>query len=68
MATRNYEALTQAPIQEAEKDNNISTFKSVMAGLGSGLYKIPEGFVSTGAMFYDLFNDTNKAAEVEKYF
>ncbi len=39
-----------------------------MVGLGSGLFKIPEGFISTGAMFYDLFNDTNKAAEVEKYF
>ena len=67
MATRNYESLNEAPIQEAEKDNEISTFKSVMAGLGSGLFKIPEGFISTGAMFYDLFNDTDKAAEVEKY-
>jgi hypothetical protein len=55
-------------LQTAEKDNEISTFKSVMAGLGSGLFKIPEGFISTGAMFYDLFNDTEKAAEVEKYF
>ena len=68
MATRNYESLNEAPIQEAEKDNEISTFKSVMAGLGSGLFKIPEGFISTGAMFYDLFNDTDKAAAVEKYF
>jgi hypothetical protein len=33
MATRNYESLNEAPIQEAEKDNEISTFKSVMAGL-----------------------------------
>ena len=55
-------------LQTAEKDNEISTFKSVMAGLGSGLFKIPEGFISTGAMFYDLVNDTEKAAEVEKYF
>ena len=55
-------------LQTAEKGNEISTFKSVMAGLGSGLFKIPEGFISTGAMFYDLFNDTEKAAEVEKYF
>ena len=39
MATRNYESLNEAPIQEAEKDNEISTFKSVMAGLGSGLFK-----------------------------
>ena len=40
MATRNYESLNEAPIQEAEKDNEISTFKSVMAGLGSGLFHI----------------------------
>ena len=68
MATRNYEALTQVPVLEAEENNEISTFKSAMAGIGSGLFKIPEGFISTGAMFYDLFNDTDKAAEVEKYF
>ena len=55
-------------LQPAEENNEISTFKSAMAGLGSGLFKIPEGFISTGAMFYDLFNDTDKAAEVEKYF
>src|SRR5210317_1554608 len=55
-------------LQPAEENNEISTFKSVMAGIGSGLFKIPEGFISTGAMFYDLFNDTNKAAEVEKIF
>jgi hypothetical protein len=68
MATRNYDLLDQAAIKPAENNNEISTFKSVMAGLGSGLFKIPEGFISTGAMFYDLFNDTDKAAEVEKYF
>ena len=55
-------------LQPAEENNEISTFKSAMAGIGSGLFKIPEGFISTGAMFYDLFNDTDKAAEVEKYF
>ena len=43
-------------LQPAEENNEISTFKSAMAGLGSGLFKIPEGFISTGAMFYDLFN------------
>ena len=55
-------------LQPAEENNEISTFKSAMAGIGSGLFKIPEGFISTGEMFYDLFNDTDKAAEVEKYF
>ena len=68
MATRNYEALTQAPIEEAEKDNEISTFKSVMAGIGSGLLKIPEGFFSLGASLLDLGLGTNSAASVEKFF
>ena len=39
-----------------------------MAGLGSGLFKIPEGFASLGATLMDLGADTNKAAEVEEYF
>ena len=53
---------------DAEKDNDTSTIVSVLAGLGSGLFKIPEGFVSLGATLMDLGADTNKAAEVEKFF
>ena len=52
----------------AEQDNETSTIVSVLAGLGSGLFKIPEGFVSLGATLIDLGADTNKAAEVEKFF
>ncbi|URG13130.1 hypothetical protein [phage 023Pt_psg01] len=65
---KNYGIKSGTELQPAEENNEISTFKSAMAGIGSGLFKIPEGFISTGAMFYDLFNDTDKAAEVEKYF
>ena len=68
MATRNYDLLNQANIQESENDNEISTIQSVLAGIGSGLFKIPEGFVSLGATLMDLGADTNKAAEVEEYF
>ena len=39
---------------------------SIFAGIGSGLIDIPKG--SLGASIYDLTNDTNKAAEIEKYF
>ena len=53
---------------DAEQDNETSTIVSVLAGLGSGLFKIPEGFVSLGATLMDLGADTNKAAEVEKFF
>jgi len=52
----------------AEKEDEVSTFTSFFAGIGSGLFKIPEGFVSLGASLYDLGADTNKAAEVEAFF
>ena len=51
-----------------EEENEISTISSVLAGIGSGLFKIPEGFFSLGAALMDLGADTNKVAEVEKYF
>ena len=67
-----------ASLLDLEKDNNLSpsaeenskpnAFVSALAGIGSGLFKIPEGFVSLGATLIDLGADTNKAAEVEKWF
>ena len=53
---------------EAEQYQDIVTLQSIFAGIGSGLIQIPKGVVSLGASVYDLLNDTNKAAEVEKYF
>ena len=53
---------------DAEEDNEISTITSVLAGIGSGLFKIPEGLFSLGAALMDLGGDTNRVAEVEKYF
>ena len=50
------------------EDNEVGTFQSIMAGIGSGLFKIPEGLFSLGATLIDLGADTNKAAEVEEYF
>ena len=50
------------------EDNETSTFVSILAGIGSGLFKIPEGLFSLGASLIDLGADTNKAAEVEKFF
>jgi hypothetical protein len=52
----------------AEDNNEISTAASILAGIGSGLFKIPEGLVSLGATLMDLGADTNKAAEVEEWF
>ena len=33
----------------AEGDNEISSLESALAGIASGIIKIPEGFVSLGA-------------------
>ena len=51
-----------------EENNEISTLTSIFAGIGSGLFKIPEGFVSLGASLMDLGAGTNKAQEVEEWF
>ena len=53
---------------EAEENNEVSAITAAVAGIGSGLIKIPEGFVSLGAELIDLGLDTNTAAEVEKFF
>ena len=68
MATRNYNTLSETELQPSEDNNEIGNIQSIMAGFASGLYKIPEGFLSLGAMLMDMGADTNKAAEVEKYF
>jgi len=68
VATRNYNTLSETELQPSEDNNEIGNIQSIMAGFASGLYKIPEGFLSLGAMLMDMGADTNKAAEVEKYF
>jgi len=55
-------------ITSAEEDSKISVIESILAGIGSGLIAIPKGIVSLGAELMDLGADTNKAAEVEKWF
>ncbi len=49
-------------------NDEVGTFQSIMAGVGSGLFKIPEGLFSLGATLIDLGADTNQAAEVEEFF
>ena len=50
------------------KDVGVSSLGSFFAGIGSGLFKIPEGFVSIWANLIDLGADTNTAEKVEKFF
>ena len=52
----------------ADENSRPNAFVSALAGIGSGLFKIPEGFVSLGATLIDIGADTNKAAEVEEFF
>ena len=56
------------PFNEAEKDNEIATWESVLSGIGSGLIKAVGNTVSLGAELIDLGADTNSAARVEAYF
>ena len=52
----------------ADDNSKPNAFVSALAGIGSGLFKIPEGFVSLGATLIDLGGETNKVAEVEEFF
>jgi len=49
-------------------DDEHGSFVSALAGIGSGLFKIPEQFVSLGAELIDLGLDTDTAASVESFF
>ena len=59
---------TNSTTTDADENSKPNAFVSALAGIGSGLFKIPEGFVSLGATLIDLGGDTNKAAEVEEFF
>ena len=53
----------------AERDNEISSLEAGLAGIISGIIKIPEGFVSLGAELLDFSGMTNNAAaKVESAF
>ena len=53
----------------AEGDNEISSLEAGLAGIVSGIIKIPEGFVSLGAELLDFSGMTNNAAaRVESAF
>ena len=62
------DAQSKSILNDEEQFNTISTFESVLAGLGSGLIQIPKGLFSLGATLMDMGAGTNKAAQVEKYF
>ena len=55
-------------ISSSKDDDDIGVFRSTLAGIASGVFKIPEGFFSLGASLMDLGLGTNTAASVEKFF
>ena len=50
------------------EDEDVGFFESALAGVATGLWNIPKGFVSLGAEIFDLIGDTDKAKEVEEWF
>src|SRR5210317_2245847 len=52
----------------AEENNERSWYTAGLAGIASGLIKVPEGVFSLGAELIDLGFDTNTAADVERFF
>ena len=55
-------------LTSAEEENDPSLIGSVMAGIATGLIRIPEGAFSLGANLYDLTADTDTATDVEQWF
>ena len=55
-------------VNQAEDNNKIGVFHSMLAGVGSGLIAIPKGLFSLGASVMDLGVNTGKAAAVEQWF
>jgi hypothetical protein len=54
--------------QQDKKKPNIGVTKSILAGVGSGIFKIFEGGATLGATLLDLGVDENRAEAVEAYF
>ena len=52
----------------AEENNEVSGATAFVAGIASGLIKVPEGVVSLGAELIDLGAGTDTAASVEQFF
>ena len=53
---------------DAEDNQEVSQITAGVAGIASGLIKVPEGIVSLGAELIDLGLGTDYAVDVEKFF
>ena len=60
---------TEVVASDVEENNEISQLEAGLAGVASGVLKIPEGFVSLGAELMDATGmSQNAAAQVEQFF
>ena len=55
-------------VPDASDNNEVDSITAAVAGIGSGLIKIPEGVVSLGAELLDYGLDTKYATKVEQFF
>ena len=55
-------------IEGAKKEEDVGFFESALAGVATGIWNIPKGFVSLGAEIFDLIGDTDTAKGVEEWF
>jgi hypothetical protein len=55
-------------ISPNKKEEDVGFFESALAGVATGLWNIPKGFVSLGAEVYDLIGDTDTAKQVDQWF
>ena len=47
------------------QEDDVGFFESALAGVATGLWNIPKGFVSLGAEIFDLVGDTDTARDVK---
>ena len=63
-----FEELNKKSERETKKKEDVGFFESALAGVVTGLWNIPKGFVSLGAEIFDVVGDTNTAKDVEEWF
>jgi hypothetical protein len=54
--------------EKENKEQDVGFFESALAGVATGLWNIPKGFISLGAEVFDLIGDTNTAKDIENWF
>ena len=54
--------------EKENKEQDVGFFESALAGVATGLWNIPKGFISLGAEVFDLIGNTNTAKDIENWF